>query len=343
MSRFLKCLKGPHSPRALAYAALIASVASICLALVARGVSFLRPDASDGQASAPAPARPRTGSAPAASPQQIGEQVLSRNIFDSTGGGMQWELAPPVSERDGGVGSDAAVELSGARCSGDLRLLASVVRERDPRQSLAALRKDGKTEIVTVGGRLGELELIAVYPTGAYFRAGSGSTCHLPVYLSVNEAPPPPPPPPPVVSEAPPAEKRLSEADELARKKRPPAFSEQELQKNIRKLGPARFAVTRELLTRARMNPSGISRGARFKSQVKDGRAAGMQVFKLRDDSLLAHLGVQQGDVLRGINGFGLGSADGVLEAFGHLGKQSEVTLSIEREGALTTIQYVLE
>jgi type II secretory pathway component PulC len=46
---------------------------------------------------------------------------------------------------------------------------------------------------------------------------------------------------------------------------------------------------------------------------------------------------------LRGINGFSLASADGVMEAFGHLGKKSEVALSIERDGAMTTIQYVLE
>ncbi len=342
MSRFWKRLKGPHSPRALVLAALIASVALSCLALIARGVSFLHPVPGSGVSAAPSTRPLRTAAAPLASPREIGEQVLSRNIFDSTGGALAWELAPAASASDAGT-SDAPVELSGTRCSGDLRLLASVVRERDPSQSLAALRKDGKTEIVTIGGQLGELTLIAVYPTGAYFRAGSGNTCNLPIYLSANEAPPPPLPPPPVISQAPPAEKKLSEADELARKKRPPAFSEEELQKNIKKLGPARYAVTRELFTRARMNPSGISRGARFKPQTRDGRAAGMQVFKLRDDSLLAHLGVQQGDVLRSINGFGLGSADGVLEAFGHMGKKNEVALSIERDGAMTTIQYVLE
>jgi hypothetical protein len=321
--------------------ALSASVVLGCLGLIARGASFLH---TEPKPAAPgrAPAARRLPAPPAApSPLQIGEQVLSRNIFDSAGGGQPWEIAPPPGEQDAGV-SDGGTVLSDERCSGDLRLLASIVRERDPERSLAALRKDGKTEIVTVGERLGDLELVAVYPTGAYFRLGSGASCNLPVYLSEHAAPLPPLPPP-VVSEAPPAEKKLSEAEELARKKRPPAFSEEELKKNIRMLGPARYAVTRELFTRARMNPSGISRGARFKPQTKEGRASGMQVSRLRDDSLLAHLGVKQGDVLRGINGFSLGSADGVLEAFGHLGKKSEVTLSLERDGALTTIQYVLE
>jgi general secretion pathway protein C len=111
----------------------------------------------------------------------------------------------------------------------------------------------------------------------------------------------------------------------------------------MRVLGPTRFAVTRELFTRARMNPSGVTRGARFKPQEKDGRALGLQVFRLRADSLLAHLGVKQGDVLRGINGHTLSSADGVLEAFGHLGKDPRISLVVERAGQRTTIEYVLE
>jgi hypothetical protein len=338
----------------MALTALTSCVALGCLALAARGISWLRtpPDTRISVPAAPGGA----GAAGAASPvvppaalnaAQIGEQILARNIFDSASGPLSWELA------DATIADDAGVSVSGAgpelgdtgRCVGDLRLLASVVRSSGTGGSLAALRKDGKTEIVTVGEQLGELELVAVYPTGAYLRDSTGRTCSLPVYLSANDAPLPPLPPP-QVAEAP-AEKsekkELSEAELEARKKRPPAFTEEELARNIRKLGPMRYAVTRELFTRARMNPSGISRGARFKPQTRDGRAAGMQVFKLRDDSLLAHLGVQQGDVLRGINGFGLGSADGVLEAFGHLGKQKEVALSIERDGTPTTLQYVLE
>lgn len=346
VSRLLKRLRGPHSPRRMVLAAVTSGVALGCLAMIGRGVAWLRtppdtriPVAPGAGARAPAP--------PALSASQIGEQILARNIFDSATGALSWQLESAASETDGGASSGGAPMLGdGGRCSGDLRLLASVVRTSGGDRSLAALRKDNKTEIVTVGEKLGELELIAVYPTGAYLRDGTGRTCSLPVYLSANDAPPPPLPPPPPVVEAPaekPARKELTESELEARKKRPPAFTEEELARNIRKLGPSRFAVTRELLARARMNPSGISRGARFKPQTRDGRAAGMQVFKLRDDSLLAHLGVQQGDVLRGINGFGLGSADGVLEAFGHLGKQKEVVLAIERDGAPSTIQYVLE
>ncbi len=347
MSRLLKRLKGPHSSRRMVLAALTCCVALGCLALLGRGIAWLRTPPDTRISVAPAAGSARTPAPPAASAAQIGEQILARNIFDSATGPLSWELASAVSGADAGASANdgAPVLGDGGRCSGDLRLLASVVRTSGVDRSLAALRKDNRTEIVTVGEKLGALELIAVYPTGAYLRDAAGRTCSLPVYLSANEAPPPPLPPP-VVAEAPaekPAKKELSESELEARRKRPPAFTEEELAHNIHKLGPSRFAVTRELLTRARMNPSGISRGARFKPQTRDGRAAGMQVFKLRDDSLLAHLGVQQGDVLRGINGFALGSADGVLEAFGHLGKQKEVVLSIERAGAPTTIQYVLE
>jgi hypothetical protein len=336
-----KRLKGPYNLRSAALAALVLSVAGGCLGLIARGAWWLRTPVRAGSDGPPAGAPVPPGES--ASALQIGEQILSRNIFDSVGGPQPWELPGAHPEQsDGGTVDDAGVVLTGARCSGDLRLLASVVRARDPSLSLAAVRKDGKTHIVTIGERLGELELIAVHPTGAYFRDGARGACSLPVYLSTNEAPlpPPPPPEPEPVKQAP---AQVTVADAETRAKRPPAFSEEELKRNIRVLGPSRYAVTRELFSRARMNPAGISRGARFKPQTREGRSSGMQVFKLRDDSLLAHLGVRQGDVLRGINGFSLASADGVMEAFGHLGKKSEVALSIERDGAMTTIQYVLE
>jgi hypothetical protein len=309
--------------------------------LIGRGIFWLRVPIVTHVESPPARTLelPVTGAAAA---QQLGEQILARNIFDSAGGSISWDERKPVAPGEVSAASEGGAAVANARCAGDLRLLASVVRTGASGRSIAALRKDGKTHILSVGERLGELELIAVYPTGAYFRDGTQAPCGLQVYLSANEAPPPPLPPPPV-SEATPAKPALSTADAAARLKRPPAFSEEELKRNIRVLGPARYAVTRELFARARLNPSGISRGARFKPQMKEGRSAGMHVAKLRDDSLLAHLGVKEGDVLRGMNGFGFGSADGVLEAFGHLGKKSEVTLSIERDGAPATIQYVLE
>jgi hypothetical protein len=340
VSRLLKRLKGSHSPRSIALAALIAAVALGCIALIWRGLGWL--GASPNVAPPGQPPSAQARSVAAASALELGTEILARNIFDSTSGALSWELAQERPQGDAAESSDAGGPLGSGRCSGDLRLLASVVRAKDPNLSLAALRKDGKTHIVTVGERLGELELLVVLPTAAFFRDGTGSSCSLSVYTSANEPTPlPPPEPPPQVAVEPPT--RLTKPDAETVSKRPPAFSEEELQKNIKKLGPARYAVTRELFARARLNPSGISRGARFKPQTRDGRAAGMQVARLRDDSLLAHLGVQQGDVLRGINGYGLGSADGVLEAFGHLGKQKEVTLSIERDGAPTTIQYVLE
>lgn len=343
MSRLWKRLKGPHSPHSIAIAVLASSAALGSLALIARGVVWLRTKPETRLESAP-PRAPGTAAAVPANAQQIGEQVLARNIFDSAGGAMTWEVAAPapannvaVADGDGGTAS-----LSSARCSGDVRLLASVVRSQSKGPSIAALRVDGKTHIVGVGERVGALTLIAVYPTAAYFDMGAQGGCSLPVYLSANEAPLPPTPPAPP-EPAPAAPPAPSEAEAIARIKRPPAFSEEELSKHIRALGPARFAVSRELFTRARMNPAGITRGARFKSETSDGRASGMRIQKLRSDSLLAHLGVKQGDVLRGLNGFSLASADGVLEAMGHLGKKSEIALSIEREGALTTIQYVLE
>jgi general secretion pathway protein C len=69
----------------------------------------------------------------------------------------------------------------------------------------------------------------------------------------------------------------------------------------------------------------------------------GMEIAKIRDDSLLAHLGLKKGDVVRRLNGFNLGTPDGVLEAFGHLSKNDRLSLTIERDGQPQTLRYTLE
>jgi general secretion pathway protein C len=281
---------------------------------------------------------PGTGSsaAPSATPQQLAEGVLQRNIFDSETGPMAWlhpddELAP-AHEADAGA---AAAPASGGRCGDEVRLFASIVNAREPERSLAALRKDGKTHLVPLGGALGDFTLAALYPTHAYLQSQAGTTCYLPVYVTANQAPPPPPPPP---EPPPPAPERPSAAA-----RRPPAFSEEELQRNIRVIGPQSYAVTKELFLRARQNPSGISRGTRFAARMAEGKPVGMEISKIRDDSLLAHLGLKKGDVVRRLNGFNLGTPDGVLEAFGNLSKNDRLSLTIERDGQPQTLRYLLE
>jgi type II secretory pathway component PulC len=341
MGRFWKRSKEPRSVRSITVATLVFVAAGCAVALIVRGTLYLRAPIATDRASATVglPRVPKAPTMQPTSPLHIGEQVLSRNIFDSLTGSLAWEVTAAPKDGEPSEEADAGVVLYSPPCNGDLRLLGSVVHGRDPRRSMAALRKDGKMHLITVGERLGELELVALHPTEGFFRNGGGQVCSLPVYLSAYAAAPA------EAAEPPPPAPAAADAGELtpATAKRPPAFSEEELKRNIRVLGPKRFAVTRELFTRARMNPSGVSRGARFRPQEKDGRARGMEVFKLREDSLLAHLGVKTGDVLRGLNGFSLTSADGVLEAFGHLGKDSRISLSIERGGAPTTIEYVLE
>jgi general secretion pathway protein C len=330
-----------HTLRRVAVVALVLGVATCPVALIVRGVLDLRASVARSNTEAAGPVRARSTPAEESdAPLDVGEEVLSRNIFDSRTGPLAWELEH--APEDGGASTEAEGDAGAARvgglCSGDLRLLGSVVHGRDPRRSIAVLRKDGKTSLMTVGERLSELEFVALHPTEAYFRRGDSELCSLPVYLGADAGAPPPAPEPAAPVAAVDAGKPAPNNP-----KRPPAFSEEELSQNIRVLGPARFAVTRELFTRARMNPSGVTRGARFKPQTTNNRAVGMQVFKLRDDSLLAHLGVKQGDILRALNGHSLTSADGVLEAFGHLGKSPRISLAIDRGGARTIIEYVLE
>lgn len=310
-----------------------AATLAVSTVLVTKGA--LRLLEEPGPPPARAGSRAQT-SAPAAVPsvQEVAEGVLRRNIFDSTTGSMPWLDPAQTATVEGDAGADAGALTLGGRCGDEVRLFASVVNARDPDRSLAALRKDGKTHLVPIGGSLGDLTLTALFPTHAYLRRSAGDACFLPVYVSAHEAPPPPLPEP-VTATAEPAKAPAG--------RKPALFSEEELQKNIRSIGPQSWAVSKALILRARANPSGISRGTRFRSKMVEGRAVGMEVSKIRDDSLLAHVGLKKGDILRQLNGFSLGTADGVLEVFGSLSKLDRLSLTIERNGQPQTLRFVLE
>ena len=54
----------------------------------------------------------------------------------------------------------------------------------------------------------------------------------------------------------------------------------------------------------------------------------------------IGRLGVQNGDMLRSMNGFEMNDADAMLNALGNLRSQSALSLSVMRRGAPVTIDY---
>lgn len=125
---------------------------------------------------------------------------------------------------------------------------------------------------------------------------------------------------PPVVNTAPPPAKDTGEG--------------------IKALGSDHYEVSREELNKTLGNLNEVAMQARIVPAFKDGVATGFKLFSIRPDSIYSKIGIQNGDVIRRINGFEINSPDKALEAYTKLKEASHIEIDVERNGSTVTKQY---
>ena len=75
----------------------------------------------------------------------------------------------------------------------------------------------------------------------------------------------------------------------------------------------------------------------------KSGVAVGFKLFSIRPDSLYAKIGLQNGDVIRKINGYEMNSPDKALEIYQKLRDATRIEIELERRGDTVRKSYSIE
>lgn len=310
--------------------------------LTARGTtqlvaSAVLPVSVDKQAAARRP-RATQGEAPPLSPVDIGRAVLSRNIFDSQTGSMDWDM-PVVAIDDGkpDAGTDPAVaDPNGepAPCGGNLRLVATTVVPRRPELSFASISTgvEGKSMLYRQGMSVEGHEVVGIREQRVFLRPSGRPLCQTAMFVPPPSAAPPPPPP-------------VAAAPAPAGEERPPpapksSISEEELNAGITQVSDTNYQVSRTLLDKVLSAQSELMRAARVIPYEENGRVVGVKVYGIRRAALLGKLGIQNGDVLRTINGFDLSSPDSALEAYTKLRSMDQFSIAMIRRGQPRTMEY---
>ncbi|HSP79715.1 MAG TPA: type II secretion system protein GspC [Myxococcaceae bacterium] len=104
---------------------------------------------------------------------------------------------------------------------------------------------------------------------------------------------------------------------------------------SIRAIGENEYEVRRSELIDISANLAKVAMSARIVPAFKDGQAHGFKLFSIRPDSIYSKMGVQNGDVIKRINGFELNSPEKALELYARLkDPPSRVELEVERNGS---------
>ena len=111
----------------------------------------------------------------------------------------------------------------------------------------------------------------------------------------------------------------------------------------VRQLSENQYTVAKNEINNALNNLSQLATQARIVPSFKNGVANGFKLFSIVPDSLYAKIGVQNGDVIRRINGYEMNSPDKALEIYQKLRDANRIEIELERRGETVRKTYSIE
>lgn len=299
-----------------------------CAFLLAKGAMALVGAAVLSVEEVPAEKATRPISSRAARKEPVdGTPILKRNIFDSQSGDMTLIPEPEVGE-------EVAIEEEGdgppPLCQGSTRLVASIYMDGRPEYSMASITTaSGTSMLYREGMSVDGMNLLNIYPSMVVLRPSGGRSCQLAMFDPEVGAATTARPTQPASEEK--EEPSSSNSDKL---------DADELDENIKKQSEGKYTVCRGLVNKVLENQSELMRAARIIPHEEDGRVVGIKLYGIRRNSLLGKLGLQNGDMLRNINGFDVTNPNKALEAFTKLQSASNISLAAERRGKAMSVEY---
>jgi general secretion pathway protein C len=114
----------------------------------------------------------------------------------------------------------------------------------------------------------------------------------------------------------------------------------QALGNGIKATSENEYEVPKTEIDKTLSNLNDVAMQARIVPAFKDGVAQGFKLFSIRPDSIYTKIGIQNGDVIKRINGYDLNSPEKALEIYSKLKEASRIDIEVERNGASVRKTY---
>jgi general secretion pathway protein C len=114
---------------------------------------------------------------------------------------------------------------------------------------------------------------------------------------------------------------------------------DKDIEKGVRCNG-SNCEVDKSLIDKVLANTTALATSARFVPSSKDGKPNGFKVYAIRPGSVFAKIGMQNADLIKGINGLDMSTPDKAFEAYTKLKSASHLTVQLERRGDNITLDY---
>jgi general secretion pathway protein C len=254
--------------------------------------------------------------------------ILKRNAFDSVTGPLDAPLLDVNLPEAGAVAVDPTDPMNAPECEG-LKVIV-IAASTDPDWSFASFTPttggaDTKSVMRRRGGDVSGKTVEFIGWDRVWLMNGA-TRCQLAMF----RPPPPPGAPPP----KPAGEKSKSGGgDELTK----------EISKGIQKISATEFKIERGVVDKILENTAALMTQVRIVPEKDGDKATGIRLFGVKPDSLLGVLGMENGDRLQTINGFDMTNPEKALEAYARLRTADHLTVSVNRKGASTNLDYAIQ
>lgn len=115
-----------------------------------------------------------------------------------------------------------------------------------------------------------------------------------------------------------------------------------DIKKGIRRVGANRYDVDRAVIALLEKAVN-LSRCAPIYPEQEDGRVVGVRLFGVGPDTWLAALGIENGDRVEKVDGLDMTSPENALDAYLRLRTAAHVTVSVNRRGHATNLDYTIK
>ena len=102
-------------------------------------------------------------------------------------------------------------------------------------------------------------------------------------------------------------------------------------------------SIDREKINSSLKNINQLMSQVKVRPHFKNGKPNGLLLSHVRQNSIFKDMGLQNGDIVKGVNGKEIQSVDDALKFYDNLKSSSAVELQIERKGDPLSINYQIE
>lgn len=254
------------------------------------------------------------------------QAIIDRNPFDSVTGPLNKVETPEVGEESAEAAIDFSDPYNAPACD-DAKLLV-VAASDDPAWSVAALsasHTQGKTQMRRIGDEFGTKRVWYIAWDRVWLQ-GDGQLCQSKMFAEEE----------PQAAAAPPPKAMTTNP----RGNRGAPSVPADIASKIQRVSATEFNVDRSVVDQILENQATLMRSARIVPEQENGKVVGIRLFGVRPDTLLGTLGLENGDRLETINGFNMASPEKALEAYARLRTADHLTVTVNRRGKPTNIDF---